>query len=65
MTNEYAQERAVSPGHRILGGMDRGEWLNLVIGIQAKRTLEHLASSSGVTQRSVLERLLAEAEQQL
>ena len=36
--------------------------LNLMIDLHAKRALERLASGYGVTQRSVLERLLLQAQ---
>jgi hypothetical protein len=38
------------------------ERLNLVVSVSAKRQLERLARHHGVTQRAMLERLLAEAE---
>ena len=41
----------------------RGERLNIVLDTTAKRTLERLASCCGVTQRAVLQSLLASAEQ--
>jgi hypothetical protein len=40
-----------------------GERLNIVLDTTAKRTLERLASCYGVTQRVVLQNLLARAEQ--
>lgn len=40
-----------------------GERLNIVLDTTAKRSLERLASCYGVTQRVVLQRLLASAEQ--
>ena len=40
-----------------------GERLNVVIDLHAKRALERLASCYGVTQRAILERVLAAAEQ--
>lgn len=40
----------------------KGERLNLVIDLHAKRALERLATCYGETQRAMLERLLAEAE---
>ena len=39
-----------------------GERLNMVVGISAKRALERLARHYAVSQRAMLERLLAEAE---
>jgi hypothetical protein len=41
------------------------ERLNMLISFQAKRRLERLAFYSGVTQRAMLERLLAEADRAL
>ena len=41
------------------GGLER---LNLLVSLQAKRQLERLAASYGVTQKSLLEQPLAEAE---
>ncbi|MEP6969767.1 MAG: hypothetical protein ABJA49_04945 [Betaproteobacteria bacterium] len=41
----------------------RGERLNIVLDTTAKRTLERLASCYGVTQRVMLQNLLANAEQ--
>ena len=41
-----------------------GERLNVVIDLHAKRALERLASCYGVTQREILERVLAAAEQE-
>lgn len=38
------------------------ERLNLVVSVQAKRQLERLARHRGVTQREILERILAQAE---
>lgn len=39
-----------------------GERLNTVVGISAKRQLERLARHYGVTQRAMLERVLADTE---
>lgn len=41
-----------------------GERLNVVIDLHAKRALERLASCYGVTQRQILERVLANAEKE-
>lgn len=41
------------------------ERLNMLVSLHAKRKLERLAAAYGVTQRSLLERLLAEAEHAL
>lgn len=40
-----------------------GERLNVIVDLHAKRALERLASCYRVTQREVLERVLASAEQ--
>jgi hypothetical protein len=39
-----------------------GERINTVVSMSAKRSLERLASCYGVTQRAMLEQILAEAE---
>jgi hypothetical protein len=41
-----------------------GERLNVIIDLHAKRALERLASCYGVTQRAMLEQILATAEQE-
>lgn len=41
-----------------------GERLNMVVSVQAKAQLGRLASHHGISQRAMLERLLAEAERQ-
>lgn len=41
---------------------DGGERLNTIISVSGKRRLERLARHYAVTQRAMLERLLAEAE---
>ena len=41
----------------------KGERLSLVIDMHAKRALERVAACYGVTQRAMLERLLAQAEE--
>ena len=43
----------------------KGERLNAVISLSAKRSLERLAFCYGVTQRAVLNRIIAEAEASL
>jgi hypothetical protein len=42
-----------------------GERINAVVSLSAKRSLERLASCYGVTQRAMLEQILAEAEDAL
>jgi len=44
------------------GGLER---LNLLVSLQAKRQLERLATCYGVTQKSLLEQILAEAERRV
>jgi hypothetical protein len=56
-------ERQRAYRERHLKALDgQGERLNLVISLHAKRALERLASHYGVTQRAVLERVLADVE---
>ena len=43
----------------------QGERLNAIIKLSTKRSLERLASCYGVTQRAVLEKIIAEAETRL
>jgi hypothetical protein len=40
----------------------KGERINTVVTLSAKRSLERLASCYGVTQRAMLEQIIAEAE---
>ena len=42
-----------------------GERINTVVSLQAKRSLERLASCYGVTQRLILERVIAAAEKEV
>lgn len=59
-TNAQRQEEY---RERHLKGVDgRGERLNLVVDLHAKRALERLAVCYGVTQRAMIERLVREAE---
>ena len=41
------------------------ERLNTVVSLKAKRTLERLASCYGVTQKTILEKILARIEREL
>jgi hypothetical protein len=43
----------------------QGERINIVVSLHAKRQLERLAHCYGVTQRAMLERVLADAERSL
>lgn len=55
-----AAERQRAYRQRVKDG--QGERINLIVGVSAKRQLERLARHHGVTQRQVLEQLLADAE---
>lgn len=56
-------ERQAAYRARHLASVDgQGERLNLIVGVQAKRALERLASCYGVTQRAMIEKLLQQAE---
>ncbi|MEX0709407.1 MAG: RepB family protein [Woeseia sp.] len=61
---QSAAERQRAYGRRHL---DEGnaERLNVVVRVQAKRQLERLARRRGVTQRELLEMLLAAAERRV
>ena len=57
-------QRQAAYRQRQFGDIDgQGERLNIVLDTRAKRTLERLASCYGVTQRVVLQRLLASADE--
>lgn len=55
-----AAERQRAYRQRVRDG--QGERINLTVSVSAKRQLERLARHQGLTQRQVLERLLADAE---
>ncbi len=63
MSMSNAQRQAAYRQRQLHDIDGRGERLNIVLDTTAKRTLERLASCYGVTQRVVLQRLLASAEQ--
>lgn len=42
-----------------------GERVNMIVSVQAKRSLERLAACYGVTQRELMERVIADAENAL
>jgi hypothetical protein len=54
-----AQRQAAWRGRRQEAG---AEWVRMPLGLPAKRALERLARHYGVTERVVLERVLAEAQ---
>lgn len=57
-----AERQAAYRQKHLLGEDGRCERLNVVLDLSAKRALERLASAYGLTQRQILERVLAEAE---
>ena len=62
MAKSNAERQAAYRTRHLKDENGKGERLNLVIDLQAKRTLERLATCYGVTQRAMLERILVEAE---
>jgi len=62
MTMTNAERQAAYRTRQLRDENGRGERLNVVIDLHAKRALERLAACYGVTQRAMLERLAAEAE---
>ena len=64
MTSNAQRQRAYRERHlKDAGG--KGERLNTVINLSAKRSLERLASCYGITQRALLERIVAQVESEL
>ena len=63
MSMSNAQRQAAYRQRQLHDIDGRGERLNIVFDTTAKRTLERLASCYGVTQRAMLQNLLASAEQ--
>ena len=63
MSMSNAQRQAAYRQRQLHDIDGRGERLNIVLDTTAKRSLERLASCYGVTQRAVLQSLLASAEQ--
>ena len=61
MSNAQRQAAYRQRQHHDIDG--QGERLNIVLDTTAKRTLQRLASCYGVTQRAMLQSLLASAEQ--
>ncbi len=63
MSMSNAQRQAAYRQRQLHDIDGQGERLNIVLDTTAKRTLERLASCYGVTQRAMLQSLLASAEQ--
>lgn len=63
MGKTNAQRQAEYRARHLARQGGAGERLNMVVSSDVKRALERLASCYGVTQRAMLERLIAEAEQ--
>ena len=63
MAMSNAQRQAAYRQRQLTDIDAQGERLNIVLDTTAKRSLERLAACYGVTQRGVLQRLLAGAEQ--
>jgi len=63
MSKTNAQRQADFRARHLQDADGKGERLNMLVDMRAKRSLERLASCYGVTQRAMLERLLAESEQ--
>lgn len=62
MAKSSAERQAAYRMRHLKDEDGKGERLNLVIDLHAKRALERLAACYAVTQRAMLERILAEAE---
>jgi hypothetical protein len=62
MGKSTAQRQAEYRQRHLKGETGALERLNLLVQVSAKRQLERLAYCDGVTQRAMLEKLLAEAE---
>lgn len=62
MAKSNAERQAAYRARHLQDECGKGERLNLVIDLQAKRALERLASCYCLTQRKMLERILIEAE---
>ena len=62
MSKSNAQRQAEFRARHLLDSNGKGERLNMLVDMGAKRSLERLASCYGVTQRAMLERLLAASE---
>jgi hypothetical protein len=62
MAKSNAERQAAYRTRHLKDEDGKGERLNLVIDLHAKRALERLATCYAVTQRAMLERILVEAE---
>ncbi|HEU4855302.1 MAG TPA: hypothetical protein VFS89_08465 [Nitrosospira sp.] len=62
MAKSNAERQAAYRTRHLKDEDGKGERLNLVIDLHAKRALERLATCYTVTQRAMLERILVEAE---
>lgn len=62
MSKTNAERQAAYRARHLKDEHGKGERLNTLIDLHAKRALERLAACYGVTQRAMLERLLAQAE---
>lgn len=62
MAKSNAERQAAYRARHLKNEEGKGERLNLVIDLHAKRALERLATCYAVTQRSMLQRVLIEAE---
>lgn len=62
MSQSNAQRQAAYRARHLKDDNGKGERLNLVIELQAKRAIERLAVCYGVTQKEIMERLALGAE---
>ncbi len=62
MSQSNAQRQAAYRARHLKDDNGKGERLNLVIDLQAKRAIERLAVCYGVTQKEIMERLALGAE---
>lgn len=62
MAKSNAERQAAYRARHLKDENGKGERLNLVIDLQAKKALERLATCYGVTKKQMLERLAVEAE---
>ena len=62
MAKSNAERQAAYRARHLKDEGGKGERLNLVIDLHAKRALERLAVCYGVTQRATIERLALDAE---
>lgn len=62
MAHSNAERQSAYRARHLKDEGGKGERLNLVLDLHAKRALERLANCYGVTQKAILERLLVGAE---